>query len=406
MSEPLWPQNIEIIGCTGEFASGKTLFALTIAPGVRPGTSDARTKVYDTEKSSGSYQGLKFDRVSIPDVMAKLKPAGYKPIDTFTWWWDDVKKTAPGRYDVIVIDTISEIEDGLVEWVGKNPTYFGHSSGQYLKMSGIMWGDVKSLWKTILSDVSSRCQTFVFCAHMANVWAADKPTGKRKAKGKETLMELASLYLEMERKPDKNGVVPAKPSAILKKSRLTHMTLDENGDPKIVPCLPPRIPVCTPAEIRKYMNTPPDPDALKPEERAPEERLSADERAFMSLQQAEAERDAERMRLEVMNQRREMSKEVRDAKEVAAKDAAAAVGVPTPSPGGPLPEQLQKLFNLRNALFEGGMSPDGWRDFVAPYGVQKASELTPSQADEVIATAHAALAKVEADKAAAAPPPG
>src|SRR3954466_5105790 len=116
------------------------------------------------------------------------------------WWWNDIKKIKPGQFDVIMIDTISEIEDGLTEWVQKNPTYFNHSSGQYAKMSGIMWGDVKTLWKMILSDLASRCQTFVFCSHMANVWASDRPTGKRKPKGKETLMELASLYLQMERK--------------------------------------------------------------------------------------------------------------------------------------------------------------------------------------------------------------
>jgi GNAT superfamily N-acetyltransferase len=36
--------------------------------------------------------------------------------------WKDVKATPAGRFDVIMIDAISEIEDGLTEWVQKNPT--------------------------------------------------------------------------------------------------------------------------------------------------------------------------------------------------------------------------------------------------------------------------------------------
>jgi hypothetical protein len=400
-SKPIWPQPIEIIGVTGEFASGKTLFGLTIAPG-------ERTKVYDTEKSSGSYASIKFERVSIPDVMAALKPSGYKPIDTFTWWLDDVKKTTPGKYDVIMIDTISEIEDGLVEWVQKNPTYFGHSSGQYAKMSGIMWGDVKTLWKNVLSDLASRCQTFVFCSHMSNIWQGDRPTGKRKPKGKETLMELASLYLLMERKADKNGVMPAKPSAIQLKSRLVHISFDpETGelrDPQ--PCLPPRIPVCTPAEIRKYMNSPPDYKALKPEEKVQEETLTADERELLALQKAEAERDTEKMRLDRVSQQREMN-EASAKRDSAAADKVNTAAVQTeniqsagtPSPLGPTPDQLTKLLNLRNALVKAGMDASKWGEFFAPYGAQKAKELTPAQAEDVTATIQQALADMGGEAA-------
>jgi hypothetical protein len=385
---PLWPQPIEIIGVTGEFASGKTLFGITIAPG-------PRTKVYDTEKSSGSYTAIKFDRVSIPDVMSAAKPAGYKPIDTFTWWWNDVKATPPGKYDVIMIDTISEIEDGLTEWVQKNPTYFGHSSGQYAKMSGIMWGDVKTLWKTILSDLASRCQTFVFCTHMANVWAGDRPTGKRKPKGKETLMELASLYLCMERKPDKDGKMPAKPAALQLKSRLVHTSFDPvTMEVKIVPALPPRLPVCTPQAIREYMNTPPDYENLKEEEKVNEDKLTQDERELMALQKAEAERDAERMRLDRVGQQREMMAEAdkKAANTQAAQSqsdtlaaAASATGAgATTNPVCPTPDQLQKLLGLKNHLLQLGGTADEWTAFFTPYGVAKAKELTPAQADEVM----------------------
>jgi hypothetical protein len=414
----LWPQPIEIIGVTGEYASGKTLFMLSISPG-------KRTKVYDTEKSSGAYSALGFDRVSIPDVMVKQKPTGYKPIDTFTWWWGDVKDTPPGKYDVIGIDTISEIEEGLVEWVSKNPTYFGHSSGQYAKMSGVMWGDVKNLWKAILNDLASRCQTFVFCSHMANVWQGDRPTGKRKPKGKETLMELASLYLLMERKADDKGRMPTKPAATVLKSRLVHARFDPaSGDLDMVPCLPPRLPEATPAAIRKYMENPPDYSKLKKDELVREDKMTSEERELIALQKAEAERDAERMRLERMEQQKQMLAEQKAGQQDAARAAAQAQKQETaagfhkpqlpampgdegeapaapaeapaatpanPPPAGPDAVQLQRLLHLKQSLESAGMTADEWKAALGEYGVTKGRELTPAQADELIGKLSARL---------------
>lgn len=210
---------------------------------------------------------------------------------------------------------------------------------------------MKTLWKAVLSDLASRCQTFVFCAHMANVWQGDRPTGKRKPKGKETLMELASLYLLMERKTDKDGQTPAKPAATVLKSRLVHTSFDtETMEVKLIPCLPPRIPVCTPKDIRDYMNSPPDYSALKPEEMVREEKLTAEERELIALQKAEADRDAEQMRLERLNQQREMQADA-DRKAAGQVSQAAQTQTDTvtaasqPSPICPAPEQLQKLLN-------------------------------------------------------------
>lgn len=295
MSEkkPLWPQPIEIVGLTGEYASGKTLFGLTIDP--------KSTLVFDTEKSTGSYSSLGFERIDIPAKMQALYPKGYKPIDTFNWWWNFVKALPPGKYRVIGLDTASEIESGLADWVTANPGYFGRTAAQYVKMSGVMWGDVKELWKAILSDLAARCETFYFTTHLTNVWAGDKPLpGKRKAKGKETLMELASLYLHMERRPDAQGNRPAKPAALVLKTRLAHTGIGADGEIQILPVLPPRLPVATPAAIRKYMETPPDYSALKPEEQAPEHSLTADERELLALARAEAERDAAAYKLEAV----------------------------------------------------------------------------------------------------------
>ena len=289
---PTFPQKIEVLGLTGEFASGKTLFGLSIDP--------AKTLVYDAEKSAGTYEALGFTRIDIPREMQARSPKGYKPIDTFTYWWNHVKSVPAGRFSVIGLDPVSEIESGLADWVMANPSYFGKTAAQYLKSGGLFWGDVKELWKLILSDLASRCETFYFTSHLTSVWQGSAPVpGRRKPKGKETLMELASLYLLMERKPDANGAIPAKPSAIVLKSRLATTALNADGDVSIVPTLPPRLAVATPAEIRRYMRQPPNYAALKPEELAPEPTVSEDERAAIRLATAEAERDAAAIKLEI-----------------------------------------------------------------------------------------------------------
>lgn len=436
MSDALFPQPIPIIGCTGEFGSGKTLFGVTISP--------KETKVYDLEKSSESYMSLGFERVDVPLELQRKYPNGYKPQQTFEWWIGQVRAIEPGRYRVIVVDPASEIESGITEWVRNNPGYFGHTAAQYIKMSGLMWGDVKELWKSIVADLASRCEVFVFTVHMSDVWSGERPVpGKRKPKGKSTLMEMASLYLQMERKADAKGVVPPKPSALVLKSRLVHIRMNGDGEIDTVPALPPRLPIATPAAIRQYLNHPPDYHCLRPEERAPEQGLSDDDRATMKLATAEAERDTQMARLERLERqsRIEARAATKSANEKTAKpespvptrasnspesNTPPATGKPTPPPcpkpskNGAVPkpdnnggsrtqtasfsghaiteEQLQTLAMLRDAWFNGPLlhaSDDArremWQAVLAKRKVNTARALTQEQAGEMIAKLRAQL---------------
>src|SRR5262249_20642290 len=160
---------------------------------------------------------------------------GYKPTQVFEWWQAHIRGIQPGRYRVIVLDTITEVENGLVEWVRSHPQEFGHTQAQYAKMSALMWGDTKQHWKALLTDLATRCQKLVFVSHTASVWAGDRPRGNRRPRAKETLMQLPSLYLVMERKPDKSGKVPDKPSATVLKSRLASVRTSASGEIEIVP---------------------------------------------------------------------------------------------------------------------------------------------------------------------------
>lgn len=407
---PLWPKgkSIEVIGLTGDFATGKTIFAVSICPGVD-------TLVYDVEKSSGAYQSLGFDRIDVPAEMVKAFPNGYQPVDLFNWWWANIKAIPPGKYRVIVLDPVSEIESGIVDYVRRNPEKFGYTAKQFTLAAGLMWGAVKDFWKSILADLAARCETFVFTSHLRNVWKGGAPTGKKAPKGKETLMELASLYLHMERKPDAKGIVPEVPSATVIKHRLSDHIIDEaTGEIKWVDLLPPRLPIATPAAIRQYILNPPDYGKLKPAERVVEEKVTEQEMAEMKLATAEAERDAEAMRLELLNRASSVAANqaaLRAASDAAkkpewtvekakAKDpTAAAILTPasntktaptqaaptTPSASIEPTERitddlLEQLAELRHKL---GIDGDGWKAILAKRGVTTARDFTMEQGREL-----------------------
>lgn len=287
---PLFPMKIEVLGLGGEYESGKTLFGLSICPEV------GATRYYDFEKSGATYEGLGAVRVDVPAEMLKRFPNGdHKPIDVFKWWRQDVRSLRPDQYRVILCDTANDLELGLVDYVMANPREFGRTPNQYWKMKGLAWGDAKSLLKNVLTDLASRCECFAFTSHMGFVWKGDAPTQERKVKGKETFMELSSLYLVLERRVDETGVKQAVPSARLLKSRLAKTEI-LNGNVIARPCLPPRIPQATPQAIREYIDNPPNYADLKEEEKAPPEKMSRDERLKLRAEIAGAERDREQAR--------------------------------------------------------------------------------------------------------------
>lgn len=413
---PLWSIPIEVLGLTGDFASGKTLFALSISPGLG-------TLIYDTEKSAKPYLSLGFNRIDLPGEMLKSHPGGFKPIDLFLFWWKDIKAIRPGKYRVIVLDTVSEIESGLVAYVRANPTEFGYTAAQFARAQALVWGAVKDLWKAILTDLASRCETFVFTSHLKREFAGDRPTSTKTPKGKETLMELASLYLWLDRSTDKKGNQPAAPSATVLKSRLSSMTVLPNGLMDIRPSLPPRLPIATPASVRFYLDNPPDYGNLKSDERIKETEISEAEIEALKLARAEAERDAAALQLERMKsaanayqQPRPVANGPQTTMQTPAPAAPATVDQPQPvaqpqpqptpqpstnghvgtngttAPNQPIDpygnavrkEQLDAIVMYRTKLRALGMPDDAYAKSLEKRGVKSARDLTSDQAGEFI----------------------
>lgn len=243
------PIQIDVFGCCGEYQSGKTLLGLTIAPGKfpegHPFAGQARTLCLDFEKSSCTYTGTGAEIVDVHTEMMATKP-NYSAADIFVWFRAKIESMPAHRYDVIMADTISDIETGMVDYMRANITKHGLTTAQMAKSEGLFWGKVKNEWKLLLLKIASKCQTFYFTAHMRAQYQGNSPTRVREPKGKETLMELSSLYLKVDRSPDrKTHKVPDAPRAILLKNRLADTMIDQSGNVIITPLLPPSLDVCT-----------------------------------------------------------------------------------------------------------------------------------------------------------------
>lgn len=255
----LFPLSLPVVVATGEYQSGKSMLALTT------GAPIERVLVYDNEESVTTYHAMNpgFTRV---DIAGQL-PSKWTNLDFYTKWVEHVRSIEPGRYDVIAVDTIERIESGISDWVTRNPQYFGHSANQYERMSGLFWGDVKDLWGRHILELKARCQLLILTAHMRDVYVDRKPVpGKRERKGKETLSELASLEVELKRKPGQRA-----PSALVIKSRLVFGNI---LNPKTLrPMFDPYIPEFTWDVVREYMQKGADPEhPILPPEKTEEEK--------------------------------------------------------------------------------------------------------------------------------------
>ena len=325
----LWPLtpsgaelSIEVFGATGEYSSGKTLLGLSIAPGVHPEghafVGKPRTLLLDFEKSAGTYGGTGCHRLDVPAEMQKLHgEKNYQPLDVFAWFVDLISKIQPGQFDVIMADPITDVEAGQLAFIRKNHDSYGLTHNQITKGGGLLWGAVKDDWKQRLLKIGAKCQTFFFTSHLRSEWQGDRPTGKREPKGKETLFELTSLYLWLERKADKDGNVPDRPSAIVLKQRLSDTLMTDDGELEIIQLMPPRLPVATVSAIRAYIAYPPNYGKLKAGEKVVAEECSEEEKARIALATAEAQKETEQFslaRLDRQIELKELARQQADAK--------------------------------------------------------------------------------------------
>lgn len=272
MTQNLWPNapsgalvKIDVFGACGEYKSGKTLLGLSIAPGKHangPFAGQARTLILDFEKSAGTYGGTGAERIDVHNELIARFPNGYSSSNVYLWFLEKIKSIQLGQYDVIMVDTISDLETGMVDYLKENiQKEVGITPGQFNSSQGLFWGKVKDKWKLVLLQLSTKCQTFFFTAHLRSRYEGSAPAKSadirkaKEAKGKDTLLELASLYLWLDRRPDKEtGKYPKVPRAWVQKDRLADTSINDDGDIVITPLLPPVIEQANVKQIRDYIS--------------------------------------------------------------------------------------------------------------------------------------------------------
>lgn len=388
---------IPVIGITGKKASGKTLLGLTLDP--------RNTIEIAVEDSAVTYQlPLKAKYSLYEEVTSGKSNDVPKPIECWEWF-QNLALSGDLKCRVLFVDPITDLQQGLVDWVRSNPEKFGKTADQYSKASGLLWGDVKSYLKMFLGKLSRQVECFIFTAHMGTVWKGGAPVvGKSKAKGVDTFYELASLYLHLLREPDpKTGKVPAAPTANimppLGKSRLARTLYDDaTGKTAIVPILPPTCPDFDWDVLRKLVEKPMDYSKLASKYRAISDDLTEDERLQLQAEIATANREAEELkqqRIEAAKVAMEKNKEARQAAAVSNSETKTVLveGVKyenlgaeskeEPEPAAPAQDVESLKNNIREQFKELGVSKDQALAAIAKRGGKSLNDLTEEKLKEL-----------------------
>lgn len=297
----MWPLPVPVLGVTGPVASGKTTFLLSINPYYE------LTKYWDFELSGVSHvatlpgfvEGVNYFNVA--KEMAKEFPDGHEDYELWRWWRQHIlEQCKPGDTKLALTDPISELEESLVSDIWKRPNHYNTTHNKLANATGLVWGIMKSEWKRVLSNLAGRVETYGFSSHQAAVYAGGKPVpGKKKPKGKETLWQLATIYMELNRKDEGDEMAP--PSAKMLKNRLSIIRPDALGNPLPHQVVPPFLKVAKPSVIRWYMK---HPVGLRPKLAADEvlhkEETTELDKQEMELALLEARKEADQVRLEAL----------------------------------------------------------------------------------------------------------
>lgn len=426
----LWGSGVRIpiLMISGPVNSGKTLFALDIDPNCRRPRAEAEptTLCYDQEGSAEPYQdGLNFEwkdtraavaaGVHMQRVPAQQSDPRWLRIlkenadcndspaaSMFRAWYLSLLKIEAGRYSVGICDTFTPLQDGMVDWLRRHPEAFGRTVNEYTKAASMfLWPDCKAMLSHILTvDCRLRFATFVITLHLKSEWVGGSKTANKIAEGLDVLEKLATVHIELDRSPKAKGKEsPRVPSGILKKERLVVFGANPDDDR---PVLPPRIPKCTPHEIRKYIASPPDFAALKADERAVDDSMTDEQRLLIQQEISRNEAEAATAKLSALELARQAAAQGRyESVTVSTESRPADVsggngngnGQSAPAPTAPAqpatisPAKVQEIMGLMRELFASGAAASEW--LMQEEAVPNPAMLTDLQADGVLSKLYA-----------------
>lgn len=287
-NSPLWfKEDLELpyVGVYGPFGSGKTLFLL----GIRP----KETCYIGLEFSATTY--VKEARVKAHyEIHEELGTTRDKvtPVDIWIWFETFIRNMPEDEFEVLAIDTIGDLEQGLPDYIASQHKSFGYSTPEKFRAAkGLFWGAVKKYLESLMHFVRSKkgIKTIAWAAHLKTVWEGGSPTSRKTNQGFDVWNKTASLVLELRREVV-SGVQQEAPCGILRKGRLSvPRNVDEHGEPvedefgevEWVTVLPPRMAKCTPGQIRRYIAEPAYLRKLRKDEKLKDEKLTADEKLLI-----------------------------------------------------------------------------------------------------------------------------
>ncbi len=397
--DPLFQMPIRVLLITGEIGVGKTTFAYNLNP------NDDTTVVFDLEMSGVNYaeQRPGIHYINVLEEMAEAYPRGYTLPDLWSWFVAKFNRVcSSGKYKLAVIDPGSEIEDAFEASIRKNPNKYGITENQLKNSPALLWGVMKSAWKRELAMGASKLDCLAMIVHMRQKFVGNTPSSVKEAKGKSVLRELATLFVELYRKPGADRKGP--PRGKILKSRLS-LFRERDGMKEPIPILPDVLPKADAYALRWYMANPIDDRVMSKDEIADveSERMKLAELDAINNQSRldAARQEAENLKVasnleEARKARREAAEEKNDSiddgkpaiEEVAANETEPAAPESEPAikkddpPGmrnakDPCDDALRShLLKAKSRALNEGMSEKGWKDSLAKRGAKKIAELT------------------------------
>jgi hypothetical protein len=295
---------INVIRVMGFPKAGKTSFALRMI--ARPANSEDKPVI------AFSYEGGVEPYRSHYAMRLENMRDYPTPAASFGALLAIIEKLPAGEHAVALFDPAEDMEEGASEYIVENPDKFGVKINQIKKadgsLTGLGYGLVKRVIKTMLSTLLTKVQVIVFVNHLSQKYVNNQPVaGEYYPKGKDVLHKLATLSIVLQ----SNGM--GVPAGVVTESRIMisdYSKTDAYGVPEIRAAFPRFIPKCDANALRDYLLHPrekftskemqevnPWVKELSAAEREAAQAAIDQQRLQLAAQEAKARMDAEKLKL-------------------------------------------------------------------------------------------------------------
>jgi hypothetical protein len=247
-----------LIHVTGPSGVGKSLFSIGL---VQIGLDPKRVAVFDNEQSlKQHHESLGFG-CYMDMTQKRLEKFGLfgSPRAFFKYQLELVEALPKNTYDLIVVDNVVPLEDGIEDYIEAEPEKFGITKNQVERGMGLKWRPIKILYSTFIQSLAEKAPLFIFTSQLAQTFANAQavpglfhPQGKKDVLGQQSALRIWLRFNKTCEIPD----------GLVMKSRLVYpQRLGELLN--WTPILPYKVSPASWAHILDYLEKPPDLDELE-----------------------------------------------------------------------------------------------------------------------------------------------